>query len=207
MSAPLLIGGIVLAAGAGRRAAPFDKLLATDPGGRTMLARTLAEVCGSTLDDVVLVVGHDQDRIRRAIGPAAGPTLLEAPDHAEGIAGSLRAGIAHATRLGWDAALVCLADMPLVGSVLINRLLEACRDATVQADALVPLASGRRGNPVLWNRSMFAELLALRGDTGARALLELSSTHVLSIETGDAAVLEDFDTPERLALFSRGARR
>ena len=206
MTPPLLIGGIVLAAGAGRRAAPFDKLLATDCQGVTMIARTLAEVCGSRLDAVALVLGHDGERIRRAIGPDAAATLIEAPDHAEGIAGSLRAGIAHARALQWDAVLVCLADMPLVRAGLIDRLLASYRGAVTLPDALVPLAGGgRRGNPVLWNRSMFAELSALRGDTGARTLLAPPSTRVLSVETNDPAVLEDFDTPERLVLFSGGS--
>lgn len=207
MTSPLRIGGIVLAAGAGRRAAPHDKLLATDPQGHTMIARTLSAVCGSRLDAVALVLGHDAGRIRRALGPDATPTLVEAPDHAEGIAGSLRAGVAHATERQWDAALVCLADMPLVSAKLIDRLLLAFREAVPRPDVLVPLAGGRRGNPVLWNRSVFAELSSLRGDTGARTLLAQPTTRLLAVETGDPSILEDFDTPERLVLFSEGAGR
>jgi molybdenum cofactor cytidylyltransferase len=66
------------------------------------------------------------------------------------------------------------------------------------------MADGRRGNPVRWDRRMFPALLALRGDAGARSLLQGPGCDVLAIETGDRGVLEDFDDPARLAWFESG---
>lgn len=195
---PRAIGGLVLAAGAGRRAAPHDKLLARDGAGRAMIARTIAAARLSRLDRLLLVLGHEADRLRPL---SAGTEIVLAGDHAEGLAASLRCGIAVAMDERWDAAMVCLGDMPLVMPAVIDRLITAFCEAPDAPDAVLPLAGGRHGNPVLWHRRMFPALLALRGDTGGRDLLRQPAIRLLTIETGDPSVLADFDTPERLALF------
>ena len=185
-------GALVLAGGAGRRARPWDKLLTRDRSGQPMIARTLGAVGASGADPVVLVLGHEAARIRVACPGAA---FLHAADHAEGLAASLRCGI---------AALVCLGDMPLVLPATIDRLLGAWRAACPRPDAVLPVSNGCRGNPVLWDRRMFETLLGLRGDNGARALLDRPHHAVLAVETDDPGVLEDFDTPARLASFHAG---
>ena len=198
---PPRVGALVLAGGAGRRARPWDKLLTCDPSGQPMIARTLGATRASGADPVLLVLGHDAARIRSACPAAA---FLHAADHAEGLAASLRCGIAAAEREGWDAALVCLGDMPLVLPATLDRLVGAWRDACPRPDAVLPVSNGRRGNPVLWDRRMFRTLLGLRGDVGARAVLDRSQGAVLAVETDDAGVLEDFDTPAKLASFQAG---
>lgn len=197
------VGALVLAGGAGRRALPWDKLLTRDPSGRTMIARTLDATGASGADAVLLVLGNDADRLRDA---CPGTDWVHAPDHAEGLAASLRCGIARAERDGWDAALVCLGDMPLVLPATLRRLIGAWREARPRPDAVLPLSDGRRGNPVLWDRRMFPLLLELRGDSGARSVLDRPPTVVLALDTGDDAVLEDFDTPDALSCFRAGRR-
>ncbi len=195
------VGALVLAGGAGRRARPWDKLLTCDRSGRTMIARTLGAAGASGADPVLLVLGHDAARIR---GACPGTASLYAADHAEGLAASLRCGVARAERDGWDAALVCLGDMPLVLPATLGRLIAAWGEARPRPDAVLPVANGRRGNPVLWDRRMFRPLLGLRGDVGARGVLDRPRTAVLAVETDDEGVLEDFDTPARLASFRAG---
>ena len=197
------VGALVLAGGAGRRALPSDKLLTRDPSGRTMIARTLdtAGACGA--DAVLLVLGHDAERLRKA---CPGTDWVHAPDHAEGLAASLRCGIARAERDEWDAALVCLGDMPLVLPATLRRLIGAWRAVLPRPDAVLPLSDGRRGNPVLWDRRTFPLLLALHGDSGARTVLDRPRTVVLALDTADGAVLEDFDTPDALSCFRAGTR-
>ena len=207
-----IVGGLILAGGAGKRAAPYDKLLTRDASGQPMIVRTIAQARASRLDRLVVVLGHDADRIRRVIEPGdtSSPGIelgvAHAEDHVEGIAASLRCGIACAVRENWDAAMVCLGDMPLVSTILIDQLIDTYTIATIRPDAVLPLVGGRRGNPVLWDRRLFPDLLSLAGDTGARSLLSRPTTRILSVETDEAGALEDFDTPERLALFARHRR-
>ena len=194
-------GALVLAGGVGARALPRDKLLVAGPDGRTMIGRVTAALAASRIDAVVIVTGHRPERIALA---CPGVALVVAGDHREGMAASLRRGIEEAVRLGWDGALVCLADMPLVTVATLDRLAGALHPDGGRPDAVVPMAGGRRGNPVRWDRRMFPALLALRGDAGARSLLQGPGCDVLAIETGDRGVLEDFDDPARLAWFESG---
>jgi molybdenum cofactor cytidylyltransferase len=113
------------------------------------------------------------------------------------MAASLKAGIA-ALPLEADAVLVCLGDMPLVTAALIDRLIGAYRSQPAPC-IVVPTCHGQRGNPVLWDRAYFADMVVLAGDAGARGLLTRHAAQVTEVETGDHAVLTDFDTPESFA--------
>ena len=91
------------------------------------------------------------------------------PDFAEGLSTSLKAGLA-AVPDDVDGAIVCLGDMPQVGAPLIDRLIAAF-DPERGALVVVPTIDGKRGNPVVWSRRFFPELMALEGDVGARHLI------------------------------------
>jgi molybdenum cofactor cytidylyltransferase len=190
------IGAIILAAGRSSRMAPRNKLLIADQAGVPMVARVADAVLGSSARPVVVVTGHAAEEVRAAL---AGRDLAFAhnPEHAQGLSGSLRVGL-DALGDGVDAALVCLGDMPLVSSALIERLI-AAHDAEEGRAIVVPTVGGRRGNPVLWDRRFFPAMRAVTGDVGARHLLgeHAEAVHEVAMET-DAA-LRDFDTPEALA--------
>ncbi len=201
------VSALVLAAGASRRAGAVNKLLARDRTGCCMIARTVMSVLQSRVAAVIVVLGHDATAVATALDGAGlhpdGERLhrVRADDHDEGLSASLRCGIAVAAGQGADAALVCLADMPLVRAATLDRLL-AELDRDTQAVAAVPTAGGRRGNPVLWRSSLFGALLGLSGDRGGRLLLERRASSVREVPVDDAGVLEDFDTPDRLAEYA-----
>ena len=90
-----------------------------------------------------------------------------------------------------------LADMPGVTTVIIDRLIDAFRSRPAPAIVL-PTVAGKRGNPVLWARAFFPELMTVTGDTGARHILALHEEAVERVEVGAAAGV-DVDTPEALA--------
>ena len=96
-------------------------------------------------------------------------TFVHNPDFADGLAGSVKAGIA-AVPDNADGAMVCLGDMPLIDAQLIDRLIEAFAPDRGNL-IVVPVSDGRRGNPVLWSRRFFNELMTLDGDIGARHLI------------------------------------
>jgi molybdenum cofactor cytidylyltransferase len=88
--------------------------------------------------------------------------------------------------------------MPLITPQLINQLLDSY-DPDEGRTIVVPTHHGKRGNPVLWDRRFFADILALTGDTGARSLLMRHAEHVAEVAVDSSAILADFDTPEALA--------
>jgi molybdenum cofactor cytidylyltransferase len=187
------VAAIVLAAGRGAR---FDatrgKLLA-DFGGRPLMRHAVEAALGSKASRTIVVAGHARDDIERAL---AGLPVVFAhnPDFASGMASSLHAGLAHAADSA--GALVLLADMPRVTSAILDQLIEAFNRAP-DREAVAPVYQGRRGNPVLLGRRLFPHLALLKGDEGARRLLDLTEG-VLEIAVDDKSVLVDIDTREDL---------
>ena len=124
------------------------------------------------------------------------------PDFAGGLASSVKSGISAVPEEA-DGAVVCLGDMPLISAQLIDRLIEAFAPDRGHLIA-VPVSEGRRGNPVLWSRRFFKELMTLDGDTGARHLITKHTEAVTEVPVeGDSAFL-DIDTPQGLEAARRG---
>jgi molybdenum cofactor cytidylyltransferase len=194
-SAPV-IAAVVLAAGRSRRMAPHNKLLLADRTGKPMIARVVDNVLSSKARPILVVTGHMAEEVEQALGGRP-VRYVHAPEYASGLSASLKAGIA-AVPPEAAAALVCLGDMPLVTGRMIDRLLEAY-DADEGRRIVLPTFRGKQGNPMLWDRRFFPEILGLAGDSGARALLARHLEQVAEVEMGDDAVLRDFDTTDALA--------
>ena len=94
-----------------------------------------------------------------------------------------------------DGAIVCLGDMPQVDSQLIDRLIAAF-DPERGALVVVPTFDGRRGNPVVWSRRFFHDLMSIAGDIGARHLIGSYAEAVVEVPVAGEAALTDVDTPE-----------
>jgi molybdenum cofactor cytidylyltransferase len=197
------IAAVVLAAGLSSRMAPQNKLLLPDRGGKPMVARVVDNVLSSHARPVLVVVGHQSDAVRDALGGRP-VTYVAAEDYAQGLSASLKAGIAA---LPGDvaAAVVCLGDMPLVTGRIIDRLIEAY-DPDEGRLIVLPTHNGKQGNPILWDRRFFPEILALSGDVGARHLLARHAEEIAEVEIETDAVLRDFDTVESLATLPQRLR-
>jgi molybdenum cofactor cytidylyltransferase len=193
-SAPT-IAALVLGAGRSRRMAPHNKLLIADRTGKPMIARVVDNVLSSKARPVLVVTGHQADEIERALGGRP-VRYVYAADYAEGLSASLKAGIAVVPPEA-AAAVVCLGDMPLVTGRMIDRLLEAY-DPDEGRTIVLPTFRGKQGNPMLWDRRYFPEILQVSGDSGARFLLGKHLEQVAEVEMADDAVLRDFDTADSL---------
>jgi len=188
------VGAIVLAAGESRRMGKQNKL--TLPvGGSPMVARVIDALEGSHVQRILVVTGHEPERIREALAGRQ-VELVHNPDYADGIATSIRAGI-EALDDDVDGALMALADMPWVGTEVINRLVDAFASAA-ELSIFIPMFGSKRGNPVLWGSQHFPELLALRGDVGGKALFHRHSSSICYVDVESPGVHVDVDTPEAL---------
>ena len=194
-SVPQRIGAVLLAAGRSSRFGDGHKLLASWQG-QPLVAHAAAAITAAGLPPPIVVLGHDADAVRAALA-GQDVRFVDAPDWAEGMGRSLAAGIA-AVAADWDAALICLADMPAVEPELIAAL------AAAPGELVVPVWDGRRGHPVRWPRAAFARLLALTGDAGGKAVMHDFS--VSEVAAPSAACLMDIDTPAALAVLAQEKR-
>ncbi|MBN8890335.1 MAG: 4-diphosphocytidyl-2C-methyl-D-erythritol kinase [Rhodospirillales bacterium 70-18] len=198
-----VVAALVLAAGKSTRMAPYNKLLLADRAGKPMIARVVDNVLSSGARPVLVVTGHRAGDVRAALaGRPVG--FVQADAYAEGLSASLKAGIA-ALPPEVSAAVICLGDMPLVTGRMLDRLL-AAYDPDEGRSIVVPMHQGRIGNPILWDRRYFPEMLALSGDGGARGLLQRHLEQVAEVAMEEDAVLRDFDTVDSLATLPQRLR-
>jgi molybdenum cofactor cytidylyltransferase len=192
---------LLLAAGAGRRMRGRDKLL--EPvGDRPALAAVAAAARASRADRVVAVLPPG-DNTRAAALAGLGVETVEARDAAEGMAASLRAGLA-AVAEDADAVVVMLADMPEVGPEHVDRLIAAFSPAEGREICRAVDAGGRPGHPVLFGRRFFESLAALEGDRGARDILREAGDYLVDVPTPGRGATLDLDTPEAWAAWRAG---
>jgi molybdenum cofactor cytidylyltransferase len=190
---------VVLAAGRGTRMAGQNKLLA-EIGGTPIVRRSVEAALASRAARVIVVTGHDAASVRNALR-GLDVVIVHNPDYAEGLSTSLRKGIASVPA-EMEAALIVLGDMPFVTPQLIDAL-SAAQEADAEALIVVPVYDGKRGKPVLWHRSLFAELQGIEGDKGARDLFSRYERRLVEIPVTDDAVLIDIDTAEELKRYAR----
>ena len=182
------IAAIVLAAGGSARMGQSKQLLPIN--GQPMVRRVTATVCAANLAQVVVVTGAQAEAVKKALaGLPAEIVVNEA--WAEGLSSSLRLGL-RALRPEIQAALMVLADQPALTPELLNTL--AKRYRATGAAIVLPVYQGRRGNPVLFDRALFADLLAVEGDQGGRAILACYASSIERVEVDDPSVLLDIDT-------------
>lgn len=190
------VAAIVLAAGRSSRMGASNKLL--EPlGGKPMVRHVVDHALKSRASPVIVVTGHMASEVRAALD-GLDVTFASNPDFASGLASSVKSGIA-ALPAEIDGALICLGDMPLVDATLLDRLIGAFAPDKGALIA-VPVSEGRRGNPVLWSRRLFGELMTLEGDVGARHLIARHAEAVAEVPADGQSAFLDIDTPEALAL-------
>jgi len=194
------IAAILLAAGRSSRfraagGAEASKLIA-EFRGRPIVRWVAEAALGSRARPVIVVAGHARGPVETAL--AGLPlTFVFNPDFATGIASSLKAGLFAAPN---DAAgaIILLGDMPEIRSDTIDAILAAF-EKNPAALAAAPTHGGRRGNPVLLGRALFARVKSLEGDEGARRLISAADpSRVVEIAFADASVTTDVDTPADL---------
>jgi CTP:molybdopterin cytidylyltransferase MocA len=179
------IGGLILAAGEGRRFGGTKQLAELD--GRPLLEHAMEAMTGVT--PRVVVLGHAADKIRRGVN-MHGASVVECEDWDEGQAASLRSGLAALAHC--DAVVVVLGDQPGITAEAVAAIV-----AETGGDAVRATYDGRPGHPVLLRRPLLDRAGELRGDTGFRDLLE--SATVREVEIGGLADPADIDTREELA--------
>lgn len=194
-----MIAGVILAGGEGRRFGGPKQLAPLE--GRPLIQHALATMRdAAAIDRIIVVLGARADAIRAA-ADLDGAEIVVAEDWHEGMSASLRAGIAAAADA--DAVLITLADQPLITSRALGAVLGLAASGAAAARATY---GGKPGHPVLIRSELFGEIAELRGDSGARELLE--RVDLRTVECGRLGRPDDVDTTADLeSIEAHGASR
>lgn len=186
---------MVLAAGQSRRMGETNKLLA-DWAGKSLIQHSVDAALASGADSVYVITGHDGDRVARQL-IAREVVVVRNPEYAQGLSSSLQAAVRGVPETV-AGIVVCLGDMPLVRAAHLDALIAAF--SLHQNSAIcMPVFQGKRGNPVLLGRELFAQLAEIEGDRGARGLISDRDELVVEVPVEDPGVLIDIDTPAALS--------
>ncbi len=186
------VSGLVLAAGTSSRLGNQTKQL-LPWRGTTLVGWVIRRAEVSPLDEVVVVVGHEAEEVRRSVALKRA-RYVEARDFHQGCTASIRAGLEGLDPRA-EAAVLILGDQPRIESETIAAVIEGWRQ--MQTPAVRISYRGRSGHPMLFAKALFGELKALHGDKGVWKLLEVHPEWVREIEIdrpfpGDINTLEDY---------------
>ncbi|MFQ5677192.1 MAG: NTP transferase domain-containing protein [bacterium] len=191
------VAAILLAAGKSSRMGEENKLL-IKIAGKAVIEWSLEHVLASSVNEIVVVGGHDFEKLRNCLSDVA-VAILQNRDYQLGMSASLRVGIG-ALSSGPDGALILLADQANLQPQTINCFLEAFKDS---GKKIIAAKYGAViGNPVLFDRALFPGLCSLAGDVGARSILMQHPHEVATIEIPPEESL-DIDTPADLEKMRR----
>ncbi|MEO8036000.1 MAG: NTP transferase domain-containing protein [Acidobacteriota bacterium] len=187
-----MIAAIVLAAGQASRFGQSKQLVRL--GEKTLLEYVLGNLDQSTVDEVIVVLGANSERIR-AETDFGDARVLDNAGYAQGMSTSIQAGL-RALGSEADAALIVLADQPFVAPATLNRLCDEYR--RTRSTIVIPTYKGLPGNPVIVGKELFPEMMTIRGDVGCRSIFAAHAGSITRVELDDRGVITDIDTVEDL---------
>jgi molybdenum cofactor cytidylyltransferase len=182
-----LISAVVLAAG---RSARFGELKQLLKVGKENLVETVVHgFLSSSVDEVVVVLGFRADEIlaNSEFGTAR---VVVNPDYEQGLGTSLKTGI-EAANPEASAAIVALGDQPLLSVNTINAIIT--KYSETHGPIVAPFYGRRRGNPVLFDRILFPELMRVVGDEGAKRVIRRMEESIVRVSVDDPGVVFDID--------------
>jgi molybdenum cofactor cytidylyltransferase len=188
------VAGIILSAGASTRMGTPKQLLPIEGG--TILGRVLNEALNSDLDKVIVVLCHKAKDIMEVLGQIlTHPKLkvIENKHYKDGISTSIIAGLSQVEDI-YGHVMILLGDMPSITSHLINLLVREFLASHHPIGAIN--LKGKRSHPVIFSRTLYHELHALRGDVGAKALFQKYRDKVCLVEIEESYDNKDIDTRE-----------
>jgi molybdenum cofactor cytidylyltransferase len=183
------VAGVVLGAGSSTRMGRNKLLL--ELGGESLLRRVVNRAVAADLEPVIVVLGFEADRALRALAGLPFQAVLN-EHYQHGLNASLRAGL-RAVPPTSAAALVMLADMPHVTTDMLDGLVRRYR--TTDARLVISNYEGVDAPPVLYDRSLFAELEAVRGSDGGKGVIQRHRSEAVTV-SWPAVALSDLDVPE-----------
>jgi molybdenum cofactor cytidylyltransferase len=194
--------GILLAAGFSRRFGADDKLMQRLPDGRIM-AVAAAQPMVDALPCCIAVVRAENPSLADAL-KALGMHVVYCRHSAKVMADSLVTGVQHAGGLQSDnkGFVIALADMPYISAQTIGAV---ANEVMLGADIVQPTYYGQRGHPVGFSIKYQEDLLRLKGDEGARSIIQQHKEQLKLLSCDDAGILADIDTPDDLMLFNQTA--
>lgn len=205
-----MLSAVVLAAGMSTRMGRNKLLL--NFRDKSLIEHALDTLLASEVDEVIVVLGHETEKVREQLAGSIGLAnkaapgkpvrVVQNPDYQSGLSTSVRTGVAAVSREA-DGIMIYLADQPLLEPEDLNRIVTGFAAAKeINKGIVVPFFRGERGNPVILETSLRVAILGIVGDVGCKGVIKRYPEKVYEIEMDNDHVVRDVDdlqAYERLA--------
>ncbi|ATW28488.1 hypothetical protein DCMF_09025 [Candidatus Formimonas warabiya] len=162
--------------------------------GKTVIENTVSNFLHAKVDGVTVVLGNQREQVRQVLAPYA-VDFVDNPYYMQGMSTTVQEGIKSLTAdQDIDGVMILPGDMPFVKPGTIDGILKAYRERG--SPIVIPVFQEKKGHPVLFDRSLFSELLHISGDAGAREVVKRDHSRVYFVEGNDPGIYIDIDSPE-----------
>ena len=183
-----MISAILLAAGQSKRMGGENKLTKKIQG-TPLIKNSVKNILFSSIDELIVVLGYQDEIIKNLIGNHKKIKFVLNKDFESGMSSSIKVGLNHLSK-NTEAFFICLGDMPMINANIYNQLIKSKN----KKDVLVPTYNKEQGNPVLFSISMKSTIMSIKGDIGAKKILEKNKNKILKVEVNDINITKDFNT-------------
>ena len=185
-----MISAILLAAGLSKRMHGENKLT-KEIQGIPLIKHSVKNILASSINELIVVLGYQKETIEKLINKNKKIKFVFNKDFESGIASSIKTGLNNLSEKT-EAFFICLGDMPMINPNIYNQLIKSKGNKEI----IVPTYKGQQGNPVLFDKSMKEKVLDIRGDVGAKKILELNKATIFNLEIDDQSITKGFDTQD-----------
>jgi molybdenum cofactor cytidylyltransferase len=195
-----MISSILLAAGQSLRMNGENKLT-KEINGVPLIKYAVKNILGSAVDELIIVVGHEKEIIEKIIEDNKKITIVYNKDFASGVASSIKTGLKNISKKS-EAFFISLGDMPDINQNIYNKLIKSRNNYNkklslkYKKEIIIPTYENQYGNPVLFSKFMKEKIMEIKGDSGAKEVIELNRDKILNIPFNQDGILLDFDTED-----------
>jgi len=195
-----MISSILLAAGQSLRMKGENKLT-KEINGIPLIKYTVKNILGSAVDELIIVVGHEKEIIEKIIENKKKIRFIYNSNFADGISSSIKIGLENISKKS-EAFFISLGDMPDVNQNIYNKLIKTRYNynkklkTNLKKEIFIPTFENEKGNPILFSKHMREKIMQIKGDNGARELIELNKDKTLNVPLKSRGVILDFDERE-----------
>ncbi len=192
-----MISAILLAAGLSKRMDGENKLT-KKINGIPLINYAIKNILGSAVDELIIVTGHEKEIIENLIKKNRKVRFVYNKNYKDGISTSIKIGVQNLSKK-MDSFFICLGDMPNINQNIYNKLIKAKFNYNKKLnnnhkkEIFIPTFEKKNGNPILFSKYMKEKILNIRGDNGAKKLIELNKNKVLNVSVKSSGITLDFD--------------
>ena len=194
-----MISAIILAAGLSKRMKLGNKLL-LEKNNTTIIQETIKRVQASSVNEVIVVLGKDHKIFKKKINDNT-INYVTNKSYSSGIASSIKKGLEKVNKRNLGV-MICLGDMPLIKSSTYIKIINEFHEKNKN---IIPCFKLNAGNPVLFKKIYYRELMKIKGDEGAKFLIKKTPEHFYHLEVNDQGILKDIDNSYQYYSFLKDA--